>query len=169
MAPKPKPDPKLGGPSSSTRSATDPMLQGTYEQDEPNDLEASTNEIAAFEERLEQQLQQHGRGNAAAARNVSRTPTTGAPRRLTAPVPNNAHGRLPSSTAALSASVNFSGISNAASHRAVDRSAFEEEHAAQTQRGEDIEDVRRLEDRFRSGDDDDSDAETRARRRKMGL
>ncbi|CBZ28522.1 conserved hypothetical protein [Leishmania mexicana MHOM/GT/2001/U1103] len=164
MAPKAKPDQMAGGPSSS-KCATDPMLQGTYEQDESNDLEASTDEIAAFEERLQQQ-QQHGRGNSAAARNVSRTPTSGAPRRSLAPLANSAHRPHPSSTPAPSAAA---GASYAASHRTADRGVSEDEHAAQAQRGEDIEDVRRLEDRFRGGDDGDSDEETVARRRKMGL
>ncbi|CAJ1990304.1 hypothetical protein conserved [Leishmania donovani] len=165
MAPKAKPDRMAGGPSSASKSATDPMLQGTYEQDESNDLEASTDEIAAFEARLRHQ-QQHGRGNSAAARNISSAPTSGAPRRSSAPVTNSAHRPHPSSSAAPSAAA---GASYAAPHRTADRGASEEDHAAQTQRGEDIEDVRRLEDRFRGGDDDDSDEETVARRRKMGL
>ncbi|CAJ1030001.1 hypothetical protein Q4I30_005367 [Leishmania utingensis] len=166
MAPKAHPDPMARGPSSSSKSTADPMLQGTYEQDESNDVELSTDEIAAFEGRLEHQ---RGGGQSAAALNVSRTRESGVSRRLSAPVASHAHQPHPSSSTSLSAALGAADTAWASSHRAADRGMSEEERAAQIQHGADVEDVRRLEDRFGGGNDDDSDDETVARWRKMGL
>ena len=57
-----------------TKDSADPMLQGTYVQDDAHDFEPSTDEIAAFEERLNH----HGSGNSG----VNTTAHAANPRRL---------------------------------------------------------------------------------------
>ncbi|KAG5475067.1 hypothetical protein CUR178_04517 [Leishmania enriettii] len=166
MAPKARPSPTAEGLSSSSQNATEPMLQGAYEQDESNDFQSMTNEIAAFEERLEQQ---RGRGDSAAARNVSGTRASGSRQRPSAPATGSAQQPHPSSRAAPSTVANAAGAPCADLHRAAYRGPSEEEQAAQTQRREDVEDVRQLEDRFGGYDDDDSDVDAAPRRNKKGL
>ncbi|KAG5474394.1 hypothetical protein LSCM1_03175 [Leishmania martiniquensis] len=165
MAPKATPRPTAGGLTPSSKKATDPMLADTYEQEEWNEVELSTNELAAFEARLvqQQQQQQRDRGGTAAARHVSRVRTPGDRQRPSAPATGGARRSNPLSSAV--------GALRADLHRAANCGASEEEQAAQIQRKEDVEDVRHLEVRFGgcNDDDDDSDAEAVRRRCKMGL
>ncbi|KAG5500481.1 hypothetical protein JKF63_03574 [Porcisia hertigi] len=169
MAPKAKSDPKAEGLSSSSKNSTDVMLQGTYEQDESNDLAHATSEIAAFEARLEQQhkLPQRAQGRTPAALPMSKPGVSGGSKRPSGPLNGGARSPHPPSNGAPSATANATSSPRATAHRANDRRLSEEERAAQIQRGVDVEDVRNLEDQF--GNDGDSDDETTARRRKMGL
>jgi hypothetical protein len=125
--------------SLSSKESADPMLQDTYLQDDTKDFEPSTDEIAAFEERL-----QHG-GSAAPAAH------SGNPRRHSAPVPE--HPR-PSNHVAPSAGHH---ISSAAHRGAGQRRVSEAEQEEAMQHKEDVDDVRHLDARFgnaHNGDDD---------------
>ncbi|KPA85322.1 hypothetical protein ABB37_01655 [Leptomonas pyrrhocoris] len=138
--------PPKASPTTS-KEAADPMLQDTYLQDDTKDFEPSTNEIAAFEDRL-----QHG--------GAATTSHGGHPRRHTAPVAEPAR---PANHVAPAASHQHSvpssstaGAASAAQRGNGQRRLSEAEQEEDIQRKEDVDDVRHLDNNF-GGVEDDSD------------
>lgn len=132
-----------------TKDSADPMLQGTYVQDDAHDFEPSTDEIAAFEERLNH----HGNGNGG----VNTTAHAANPRRHSARVPEPARpanhvvpsvGHHPTSIATTSSAP------SAAQHGLGRRRLSEAEQEEEIQHKEDVDDVRQLNARFGDADND---------------
>ncbi|KPI83871.1 hypothetical protein ABL78_7089 [Leptomonas seymouri] len=128
-----------------SKESTDPMLQEMYVQDDAKDFRPSTDEIAAFEERL-----QHGR--AAAPPNRENL------RRHSAPVaehpPANNHASHPAGHQHAMSSSFGSGTPPTAQNSTRHRRFSEAEQEEAIQHQEDVDGVRQLDNRFAVGGDD---------------